>query len=88
MLPFEAADCDQDQRDDTPPKETPEEKAERLSNEAWDLHCKRTVKMSKDERRDAWFDLVARITPRKDYHDFPAEIWEKVIAEMNNDLPF
>ena len=86
--PAPAQEGDQDQGDDTPPNETPEEKAERLSNEAWDLHCKRTVKMSKDERRDAWFDLVARITPRKDYHDFPAEIWEKVIAEMNNDLPF
>ena len=77
-----------DQGEEDRPDETPEEKAERLSNEAWELHCKRTSSMSKDERNQAWFDLVAKFTPRKDYHNLPAEIWENVIAEMNNDLPF
>ncbi len=68
--------------------EAPAKTAKELMEEAYKLHCDKSGNMSPDERTKAWFEVVARVTPRKDYANLPAEIWEKVLAELSSDLPF
>ena len=68
--------------------EAPVKTAKELMEEAYKLHCDKSGNMSPDERTKAWFEVVARVTPRKDYANLPAEIWEKVLAELSSDLPF
>lgn len=87
--PQNAPSAPQAQPGGLPP--TPEAKAKtakELMEEAYRLHCEKSANITQDERTKRWFDLVARVTDRKDYTDFPAEIWIKVLDELKNDLPF
>ena len=68
--------------------ETPEQAAKRLMEEAYEIHCSRTADLTQDERTKQWFEVVARVTDRKDYRSFPPDIWEKVLEELRSDLPF
>ena len=74
----------------TPPDEpdTPQKTAKQLMEEAYQIHCKKTESLSKEERTRQWFAVVARVTDRKDYANLPPETWEAVIEELNGDLPF
>ena len=71
-----------------PTPETPAKTAKELMEEAYKLHCDKCGDMPPDERTKAWFEVVARVTPRKAYANFPAELWDKVLAELSSDLPF
>lgn len=71
-----------------PTPEAQAKTAKELMEEAYRLHCEKSANITQDERTKRWFDLVARVTDRKDYTDFPAEIWIKVLDELKNDLPF
>jgi hypothetical protein len=68
--------------------ETPERTAKQLMEEAYSIHCNQTATLSKEEQTKKWFEVVARITPRKDYAAFPPDIWEKVLEELRSDIPF
>lgn len=70
------------------PAPTPEPTAKELMEEAYQIHCNRTASLPKEEQTKAWFEVVARITPRTDYAAFPPEIWQKVLDELRSDLPF
>ena len=75
----------------TPTPEEPEapvKTAKELMEEAYKLHGDKCGNMPPDERTKAWFEVVARVTDRKDYANLPAEIWDKVLAELSSDLPF
>ncbi len=71
-----------------PPAEAPAPGEVATAEIAWDLFNKKYAKMPKDERNKLWFSIIARFTDRTDYRDLPAEIWEKVVEDINDDMPF
>lgn len=61
---------------------------EPLYKTAWYKFAAANSALPLDEQKQKWFDLVARFTDSKDYRTLPAEIWEEVIADLDDDMPF
>jgi len=61
---------------------------EAKKREVWTAWCSANPDMGEEERKQAFFDFVAEVTPETDYSKIGADTWQEVLAKIQNDMPF
>ena len=69
--------------------EKPTKKQLTRGEEAWvKFKEKHQDVTDKQELNTLWFELVGRFTDSTDYRNLPDDVWEQVIADLDDDMPF
>ena len=74
-----------------PPAEPPTAPAvsvEEMKRKVWTAFCERHPDLAGEARNAAFFELVATVTPEKDYAAIDFKTWNDVLEKLLNDLPF